>query len=106
MGELSESVRAKVRGQLAGLREQILACDQELVKALRRRADLVERIARAKRVLGLPVLDPEREAAVARRAARFARHYGLDEELVRTLIWRVMESARNQQHGEEDEAPD
>ena len=48
--------------------------------------------------------DPQREAAVVRRAAVLARDCGLDEELVRDLIWKVIASARAKQL-EADEPP-
>ena len=43
--------------------------------------------------------DAAREAAVVRRAAALARDAGIDEELVRDVIWRIMASAREEQEG-------
>ncbi len=80
------------------LRRRILECDRELVRVLGRRRDLAREIGRAKASLGLQVTDPQREAVVVRRAARLARDAGLDEELVREIIWRVMASARDEQN--------
>lgn len=82
---------------LARLREEILACDEDLVRVVGRRRELVAEIGRLKRELGLPVTDPSREAAVVRRAGEMARALGLDEELVRDLLWKVMASARADQ---------
>lgn len=83
--------------EMRRLRQQILECDQELVDVVARRRDLVHRIAALKERLGLPVTDPAREATVARRAAGIARAKGLDEELVRDLVWKMMASARDEQ---------
>lgn len=83
--------------EMKQLRQQILECDRELVDVVARRRDLVHRIAALKERLGLPVTDPAREATVARRAARIARAKGLDEELVRDLVWKMMASARDEQ---------
>ena len=80
------------------LRDQILACDQELIRVLARRRELVREIGALKASLGFPVTDPQREATVVRRAAELARAAGLDEELVRDLIWKIMASARDQQN--------
>ena len=83
--------------ELTRLRDEILACDRDLVAVMARRRGLVHRIGAAKRRLGLPVTDPAREAIVVRRAAEMAREAGLDEELVRDLIWKLMASSRAEQ---------
>ncbi|HSH76596.1 MAG TPA: chorismate mutase, partial [Longimicrobiales bacterium] len=64
-----------------------------------RRHDLVLEIGRAKQALGRPVLDPQQEAKVVRRAAEIAREVGADEELTRDVIWRIIAAARNAQEG-------
>ena len=87
--------------RLERLRGEILDCDRELLRILGRRRDLVHEIGRLKAALGFPVTDPQREAAVVRRAAELARASGLDEELVRDLIWKIMASSRDQQYAPE-----
>ncbi len=82
---------------MAWLRDAVLQCDRQLIEILARRRDLVIRIGDLKKRRGLPVTDPQREAAVVRRAAVLARDSGLDEELVRDLIWKVIASARTRQ---------
>lgn len=84
--------------RVARLRDRIMACDRELIEVLRRRLDLVREIGELKSGLGVPVTDPRREAAVVRKAAELAREEGLDEELVRSLIWSIMSAARSQQY--------
>ena len=74
-----------------------MECDRELVEVLRRRRDLVREVGVLKARLGIPVTDPQREARVVRRAAELAREAGLDEELIRNLIWSIMSAARIQQ---------
>lgn len=83
---------------LERLRAEILNCDRELVRILARRRDLVHEVGTLKARLGRQVTDPRREAVVARRAAALARSAGVDEELVRNLIWQIMASARKQQY--------
>lgn len=83
---------------LERLREEILACDRELVRVLARRKELVREVGVLKARLGRQVTDPGREAEVARRAATLARSSGVDEELVRNLIWQIMAAARKQQY--------
>jgi chorismate mutase len=45
------------------------------------------------------VLDPQQEAKVVRRAAELAREHGVDEELTRDVIWRIIAAARDAQAG-------
>ena len=81
------------------LRGAIEALDAELVRVMEERRALVIEIGRVKKELGLPVMDPTREAAVVRRAAAMARDQGGDEEMVRDVLWRIIASARDQQEG-------
>lgn len=92
---MSESAEER----LERLRTEIRALDRELVTLVGRRRDLVLEIGSVKAELGLPVLDPTQEARVVRRAAELARKLGVDEELTRDVIWRIMASARDAQEG-------
>jgi chorismate mutase len=85
--------------RLEEMRERILQLDEDLVDLVAERRDLVLEIGQIKTELGLPVLDPAREASVVRRAAALAREKDVDEELVRDVIWRIMASAREEQAG-------
>ena len=82
---------------LERLRERILELDRSLVELIDERRALVLEVGRRKGDLGLPVLDPGREARVVRRAAQLARERGVDEEMVRDVIWRIIASARDAQ---------
>ena len=86
--------------RLDALRRRILELDQALVELVGERRDLVLQVGRLKSDLGLPVLDPGREAEVVRRAAELARSRGIDEELVRDVVWRIIAAARDAQEGE------
>ena len=92
------SDRGAGRARLEELRQRITSCDGELIRVLRERLELAREIGEVKEALGLPVTDPQREAAVVRRAAERARAEGLDEELIRTVIWQVMSTARSRQY--------
>ena len=88
-----------MKDRLEELRQRIMEVDEELVDLIGERKSLVVEIGEIKDELGLPVLDPAREAAVVRRAASLARNHDLDEELVRDVIWRIIASARGEQGG-------
>ncbi|MGD2067239.1 MAG: chorismate mutase [Gemmatimonadota bacterium] len=96
---MSEAPDVGEEGALAELRERITRLDEDLVRLVGERRALVLEIGRVKERLGLPVLDPAREARVVRRAAELARGAGVDEELVRDVIWRIVASAREVQEG-------
>jgi chorismate mutase len=85
--------------KLEELRTQIENVDRELVRLIGKRRDLVLEVGRAKEALGRPVLDPPQEAKVVRRAAEIARELGIDEELTRDVIWRIIAAARDAQEG-------
>ena len=83
--------------RLEELRDRILALDDELIRLVGQRRDLVVEVGVLKGELGLPVLDPGREASVVRRAAARARELGIDEEMVRDVVWRIIAAARDAQ---------
>jgi len=85
--------------RLEALRQRIREVDRALVTLVGERRDLVLEVGRTKEELGLPVLDPPQEARVVRRAAELARELGVDEELVRDVVWRIVASARDAQEG-------
>jgi chorismate mutase len=80
--------------RLDQLRQEIATTDQELVLRIARRLELAREIGQTKQTLGLPVLDPAREAEVVRRAVELARAHGTDAELVRGVFWRIIDAAR------------
>lgn len=94
-----DSMPDEPEARLERLRGEIRALDEALVELVGRRRELVLEIAAAKEELGLPVLDPSQEARVVRRAAELARKLGVDEELTRDVVWRIMASARDAQEG-------
>ncbi len=91
--------RRPTRERLDALRTRIREVDRELIRLVGQRRELVLDIGRLKGELGLPVLDPPQEARVVRRAAETARELGVDEELTRDVIWRIIASARDVQEG-------
>ena len=88
---------------LEELRERIIAVDDEIIQLIGERRDLVLEVGRIKESLGLPIMDPAREARVVRRVAERSRALGVDEELTRDVIWRIISSARQVQ-GERTES--
>lgn len=87
----------EAREKLEELRSRISQVDEELIRLIGERKELAVTIGHLKEHLGLPVMDPAREARVVRKAAERARDLGVDEEMARDVIWRIIAAARAHQ---------
>lgn len=79
---------------VATLRGEIDACDDELLAALARRAELVRRIGAAKRAAGLPAVDPERERRLVERLQARPDARALGPDGVARIFERIFEVTR------------
>ena len=87
--------------ELVRIRDEIERVDRGIVELIARRAALAREVGAVKQALGMPTLDPPREAAVVRRASALAREAGLAEEDVRYVFWHLVGlSRRVQMEGE------
>lgn len=96
---------ADAKDQLLAFRDRIIELDREIVRVIGERRALVLEVGQIKESLGRPVVDPGREAEVVRRAAAISRELGVDEELTRDVIWRIIASAREAQEGQKSWGP-
>ena len=80
--------------RLAYLRDEVFECDQDMVRIVGLRRRLVDEIGEIKADLGLPTSDPQRDAAVVKRAVTLAEEADVDRDLVGDLMERVVASAR------------
>jgi chorismate mutase len=78
-------------------RAEIERIDRELIALVAARVGLAREVGAAKRALGLPTLDPAREAAVVRRAGALAREAGLEDDDVRYIFWHLIGLSRRAQ---------
>jgi len=83
--------------ELAECRTEIEALDRRLVALLAERVALGKRTATLKKAAGLPILDPQREAEVIRRAVGTAREHDLPVEAIREVFWHVVGLSRRAQ---------
>jgi chorismate mutase len=81
-------------GGVEGLRAGIEDVDREILERVARRVELARRIGAMKKGAAAATLDPEREAAVIRRAVETARELGLPAEPVRELFWTLVGMCR------------
>lgn len=83
--------------ELARLREEIELLDRHIIDLVVQRAKLAEEAGDAKRVAGLPLLDPVREARVMETAAEAARQAGIPDAEVRQIFRLLITIARKSQ---------
>jgi len=88
---------APATAQLAEIRERIEQLDRDIIALIAERVQLGREVGGVKRELGLPTLDPAREAAVVRRAGSLAREAGLEDEDVRYIFWHLIGLSRRAQ---------
>ena len=95
MSELSDDPLA----DLARWRGEIEDIDRRIIALIAERLKVGKKTALAKRAAGLPILDPQREAEVIRRAGTAAREHELPSEAVREIFWQVVGLSRRAQEG-------
>src|SRR5215218_629298 len=83
--------------RLLAIRQRIEQVDREIVGLIAERVRLAREVGAAKRELGVPTLDPAREALVVRRAGERAREAGVGDEDVRYIFWHLIGLSRRAQ---------
>ena len=83
--------------ELVRVRGEIERIDREIVGLIARRVELARQVGPLKQALGMPILDPPREAAIVRRAGELARDAGLDDDAVRYVFWHLVGLSRRVQ---------
>jgi len=81
-------------GELSSLRGRIDEIDGCLMRLLAQRRALARETLGVKARHGLLAIDGRREAEVVARWARAARELDLDEEIVRHIVWRLIDLSR------------
>ncbi|MDB4883809.1 MAG: putative chorismate mutase [Gemmatimonadetes bacterium] len=91
----------QARTELADCRTAIEELDLRIIALLAERVALGQKTAGLKRTAGLPILDPQREAQVIRRAVAAARAKELPTESVRQIFWHIVGLSRRVQEEKE-----
>ncbi|MCG7571355.1 bifunctional chorismate mutase/prephenate dehydrogenase [Pseudoalteromonas sp. CNC9-20] len=86
--------------QLAQLRNQIDACDTELVRLLAKRNQITEQVGKIKQQSGAPLHAPEREAALIAARRKEAEEAAVNPDLVEDILRRMMREAYQNQQSE------
>ncbi len=66
----------------------------KLVRLIRKRNDIVRKITRAKKELGLPMLDVQREKELIKKVREVAKQEGVDPDLIEQITKILMEKSR------------
>lgn len=91
------SSAADAAAELARLRAEIERIDRGIVGLIAERVAVARRVGPLKQALGMPILDPPREAVIVRRAGELARDAGLHDEDVRYVFWHLVGLSRRVQ---------
>jgi chorismate mutase/prephenate dehydrogenase len=83
--------------ELARIRSDLDTIDRSLIHMLARRLEVGLEAANIKRLLDIPVHDPEREAKAVEQAGEWAHAAGLSEPEVEEIMRRVITLTRNAQ---------
>lgn len=92
-----EDNHALASRELHACRQELEKLDLDLVQLLAQRVKIARRTGSLKRASGMPILDPQREAAVIRQAVSHARKLGVPEEPVRQIFWQIVGLSRRAQ---------
>ena len=82
---------------LLEVREHIDELDRELVALLQRRCELSARAALAKRSVGAPVLDPDRERSLLEQRGQWAEQGGMPADVVQAVFRQILAISRRAQ---------
>jgi chorismate mutase len=96
-----DGAEADASAGLRRVRAEIERIDRGIVGLIAERVALARQVGPLKQALGMPILDPPREAAIVRRAGELAREAGLSDEDVRYVFWHLVGLSRRVQLQEE-----
>ena len=88
---------APAAAELKQIRGEIERIDRAIIGLIAERVAMARRVGPLKQALGMPILDPPREAAIVRRAGELAREAGLSDEDVRYVFWHLVGLSRRVQ---------
>lgn len=86
-----------MKAELEARRAEVERIDREIVALVAERLRIARELGGLKRAAGVPLLDPQREAAIVRRAAETAAEHELPVEPVRAIFWQIIGLCRGVQ---------
>ena len=92
--------KEQAKKDLEKIRAGIDGVDNALVKLLAERREWVLRLARVKRVLGIPIYDRAREQALIDRVKGWGAEHKLNEEFVEVVFRLIVMNSKEMQYHE------
>ncbi|REE28562.1 chorismate mutase [Methanothermobacter defluvii] len=87
----------RAREVLRRSRQKIDGIDRDILDLIASRIALAREIAEAKEVLGMEILDPERELQIIERTRKIARENRIDENKLIELMKILMDLSKTEQ---------
>ncbi|WBF08824.1 chorismate mutase [Methanothermobacter thermautotrophicus] len=87
----------RAREVLRRSRQKIDGIDRDILDLITSRIALAREIAEAKEVLGMEILDPERELQIIERTRKIARENSIDENKLIELMKILMDLSKTEQ---------
>lgn len=91
---------AQAKAELKRIRKGIDGVDDGILKSLGRRRALVLRLAKAKKVLDIPIHAPGREKALVERVKALGRRHKLNPEFVEVVFRLIVMHSKEVQYHE------
>lgn len=95
---MTETSKSDVRKKLGPFREKIDAIDDEIIRLLGKRYDIVRRVAAIKIKHDIRIVQSDRVREVKERNAKTAKKRGVSPDLVRTLYALIIDEAHVIEH--------
>ena len=90
----------KIQKELDRIRAGIDGVDNEIVRQLSKRRELVIRLARIKKELDIPIYDRKREQALVARVKAWGAEHQLNEEFVEVVFRLIVMNSKEVQYHE------
>jgi len=81
-------------------RESINEIDEEILKLLSKRKDLVKEIGKLKNSLDIPIFDKKREEEILDKISQKAKKHGLNKEFTEEIFRAIFKNSRTSQQGQ------
>src|SRR3989338_5096607 len=78
-------------------RESINEIDEEILKLLSKRKNLIEEIGKLKNSLDIPIFDKKREEEILDKISQKAKKHGLNKEFIEEVFGVVFKNSRTSQ---------
>ncbi len=94
---MNEQIKKNIPIELIDLRQQIDQVNQDIIRLIAKRMDLVRGVARVKKETGFSQFDPDREAKIITTVKQLAVDNNLDPDLTEVIFCKLIEGAHEEE---------